>query len=767
MMHSAICRAIDKYAEKVVSENNHKIKQLLVLGNAASAEILISDNLKKASALSSPLQAQTYLVAGDYYYQLSDIEEAGRLHRLSLDLNRSLFGEHSAKTAEIYSCIGKYFSFKRVFDSACFFNKKALDIYKYATDKKTVNPRDIYRNYAYALKVYGREVKREPYRYYDSARYWFNKALLCSTEPYQKAEIFQQIGNTYTDVVWQKKQDDIDFNFEFQKANEFYSRVSIILKRTFGAKHPKLSDCYYTIALLYQYGYRNDSIDRIILFLDTAINCLENNFTFRAGMKTPESIKSSNLHQLMVLLNKRCEYMEAAKRNQSKEDLITILNTSELAIKVWDEILNSYRTHEVHRVLSIYAQVPFQYAVFSSLALYEKTSDVSYLEKSFLYSDKSKYSGVARADKSHQLNTIQEIKNVLGKKALIEYYNTGNRGVIFIVSNNTLNAIRVAVTPEMYSLSKKLYESISKRENANYVSAASKLYQLLFKPAEKYIDATNEVKIIPHDELTTIPFECLLTTSSDKMEFRTLPYLINNYDVSYALSARWLGNKVVSHATDFIAFSPFKSNISMPFTAEATNRILSKYCGTEMKTSEQLNVNAKVLQISSHGVFNGNETNSGIFLDTSYSKMISIGELQNLKINCDLCVLMSCESGKGKYEVGEGNISFPRMLLRSGSYTSISTLWKVDDLSSSKILESFYESSETDPVNIALVQAKRKYIQDAETSEEAHPYFWSGVVLYGKDERLGLTPQNSPFGYLWYSLALIPVFFFTRRYRKV
>ena len=95
----------------------------------------------------------------------------------------------------------------------------------------------------------------------------------------------------------------------------------------------------------------------------------------------------------------------------------------------------------------------------------------------------------------------------------------------------------------------------------------------------------------------------------------------------------------------------------------------------------------------------------------------------------DLVVLSACETGIGKLVQGEGLISMTRGFLYAGIPNIIYSLWKVGDLSTHKLMVSFYNGlMQGMNYSKALQKAKLDMIQE---EKYAYPLFWGGFTLIG------------------------------------
>ena len=107
-----------------------------------------------------------------------------------------------------------------------------------------------------------------------------------------------------------------------------------------------------------------------------------------------------------------------------------------------------------------------------------------------------------------------------------------------------------------------MQEGIVKSDFSAYTRAAHHIFRQIIAPVEKKIQASTLI-IIPDNELTSLPFEALLTTPVDTTmakDFRTLPYLLHRHSISYSYSTALLLENMaapqVSPTLDFLAFAP-------------------------------------------------------------------------------------------------------------------------------------------------------------------------------------------------------------------
>jgi len=109
--------------------------------------------------------------------------------------------------------------------------------------------------------------------------------------------------------------------------------------------------------------------------------------------------------------------------------------------------------------------------------------------------------------------------------------------------------------------------------------------------------------------------------------------------------------------------------------------------------------------------------------------ILTAEELCSLDLSrCELAVLSACETNVGIRRAGRGIQSLQAALYAAGARTSITSLWKVDDAATRRLMEVFYTSLWIDEMGKAdaLWEAKQAL------RDEGHPpTHWAGWVLTG------------------------------------
>jgi len=109
--------------------------------------------------------------------------------------------------------------------------------------------------------------------------------------------------------------------------------------------------------------------------------------------------------------------------------------------------------------------------------------------------------------------------------------------------------------------------------------------------------------------------------------------------------------------------------------------------------------------------------------------ILTAEELCSLDLSqCELAVLSACETNVGIRRAGQGIQSLQSALYAAGARTSITSLWKVDDAATRRLMEAFYDNLWVQGMgkSDALWQAKQTMRDEGDP-----PAHWAGWVLTG------------------------------------
>lgn len=363
-----------------------------------------------------------------------------------------------------------------------------------------------------------------------------------------------------------------------------------------------------------------------------------------------------------------------------------------------------------------------------------------------------------KLEKPAEVIDFSDLKNNLNlEEVYLEYILNEDFGYGLLISKNQLIIFQLPDLEQLKELSlnyrKHLNFPITTHDKLKeFNNTSHSLYKILFP--EKIRSLTNGKKIIvvPDNFLQNIPFEPLITDNGDNKSF-----LILKNEISYSYSLTFLlKNKVLVNEKKnaIVGFAPIKFNDSLPNLKGSKEELeaLNKLDIPNIYILEQANKenfynkskDARVIHIASHANASDN-INPWI---SFYNEKLYLNEIYNHDTYADLVVLSACNTSLGEIYEGEGVMSLARGFFHSGSKSVLTTLWTVNDKSTSFVIKEFYENLKNgQSKSAALRNAKLTYLESHSLSE-ASPYYWSSFVLLGDDNTINFISNSNLILYL-------------------
>ncbi|MDQ3289694.1 MAG: tetratricopeptide repeat protein, partial [Bacteroidota bacterium] len=140
--------------------------------------------------------------------------------------------------------------------------------------------------------------------------------------------------------------------------------------------------------------------------------------------------------------------------------------------------------------------------------------------------------------------TPKQLQGLLDTKtALLDYVLTDTLLQVFIISHKSYKVESIPLDSLFHQQLIAFRESILLKDPDLHQHVAYQLYKTLIP--KSLPQSIKSLIIIPEGELTTLPFEALLTKPTEVLEIKDKPYLLKKYKVSYSYSARLLYEQLV------------------------------------------------------------------------------------------------------------------------------------------------------------------------------------------------------------------------------
>ena len=288
---------------------------------------------------------------------------------------------------------------------------------------------------------------------------------------------------------------------------------------------------------------------------------------------------------------------------------------------------------------------------------------------------------------------------------------------------------------------------------------ARRLYDLLLAPIAG-LERKRRITIIPGGLLHLLPFEALVTPSSD--------YVINTHMINYSpLAAITLCNRRIPRKPDrhcrLLAVgdpcSPFSKRMEAALFADApkpaslhgarmeilsiTNSLIKAAETVTLLGEDASETGIKALNLADfnilhfavHGTSDTNHpAGSALVLGSSVDEtedgILQACEVSRLGLNADLVVLSACNTAMGKQSGQDGISDLVHAFLLAGARTVVGSIWPAEDRSTANLMIGFYTYlAQGMDKGSALRQAKLDFVK--KYKDNAFPILWAGMIMIG------------------------------------
>jgi CHAT domain-containing protein/Tfp pilus assembly protein PilF len=370
--------------------------------------------------------------------------------------------------------------------------------------------------------------------------------------------------------------------------------------------------------------------------------------------------------------------------------------------------------------------------------------------------------------------TLAEMAALLpdDQTAILEYVVTEDRTYLFVLRKAAPKDVRAELTAHTLNIKgsdlAQMAESFRKRLSERDLAIkepASRLYDVLIKPAEGRLRGVRKLRIVPDGALWNVPFQALQQGRRG--------YLLENYTISYAPSLSVLremerrpnaprtestllamGNPTLSRDTVAKVRVAHRDEPLTPLPdAEKEVNTLGRLYGRGSKvltgqlarevTVKDEAANFKILHFATHAILDDrNPLYSQIIFsqaenDKKEDGLLEAWELMKLDLNAELAVLSACETARGRIAAGEGIIGMSWALFVAGTPSAVVSQWKVDSARSSELMIEFHRNllrkQGAAKTRLTKSEALRQAALKVFRSSYNHPAYWAGFILIGDE----------------------------------
>ena len=299
----------------------------------------------------------------------------------------------------------------------------------------------------------------------------------------------------------------------------------------------------------------------------------------------------------------------------------------------------------------------------------------------------------------------------------------------------------------------------------------------LKKPLEGFV--TENLTIIPEGELHYLPFDLLEENGSYLLETKNISY---GNSVTSLLELKEKGssktNRMLAVAPSFSGADAIDSDRQfgkLLYNDDEVQKISAFYDTKTVLEKEATLANFtgnasgfNIFHLATHASANDEYPDYSYLAfsktkDSTKGNILYIKDLYNSTLNADMVTLSACQTGIGKLQKGQGMLSLSKGFYYAGAKSLVNTLWKINDKSTVKLMQFFYEGlSEGKSKKEALRDAKLKYLETTDDELLKHPYYWAAFVVSG--DASPISNKNTLWWIVGFGLAaLLLIGFFSKK----
>ena len=398
--------------------------------------------------------------------------------------------------------------------------------------------------------------------------------------------------------------------------------------------------------------------------------------------------------------------------------------------------------------------------------------------------------------------TISEVSRKLQPdEAVVLYYRVPNDLVLaWVISAEDNHLIPISSQYEEVKQNVEVIRSTLEQDGISTIldikpfalNEAYSLYKTFFEPLEKYLQGYNKVFLVPHDELSTIPFEILPTELpvnpvdsvtdfylyddinwlNDKYQFIYPPSIISILSQSRAVerkSHRYIGvgnpvmnadspegnvTRVHSDLTmmGYTSVSPIPSLPNLPQTEQQLRALASQFDvkpdfllgsdATETMVREMLSPEYSVIAFATHGLLGSNISlepalvlSPPVEFSSLDDGLLTASEISELDLAADVVLLSACNTATPTNARGLNNLAYS--FLYAGAHSVIASHWSIEVNATTELLNRFaHHLSEGSGLSVsaAMKHARRDIKKNSRNIVFSHPLFWGPFTIKGLSE---------------------------------
>jgi CHAT domain-containing protein/tetratricopeptide (TPR) repeat protein len=369
---------------------------------------------------------------------------------------------------------------------------------------------------------------------------------------------------------------------------------------------------------------------------------------------------------------------------------------------------------------------------------------------------------------------LKQLQAALDANTVLLYHAFANTELLIVaVSRQAVRGYRVKVDPRTLENDLAAFRKLVAKpplertasERRKLPALGQRLYAALIKPAEPSLKNATTVLLCPEGALNQLPWGALIV-AVDKQGRPT--YWVERVALGITLSAGvYLQAKAVRPAERGVAIAAVSQYRRLevaqaPKTAQLVRRsgralgdlpavkqevaqvrrLLGKQgvaavleAAATPERARQMAQTARVVHFACHARADGvDPLGSGLLLSPAGSDegLLTAAEVvSQWRLRADVVMLSACETAVGQVRRYEGMYGLARAFLFAGSRSVGASLWRVEDVSTARLMGVFYREY---VAGVGKAEAlRRAQVALLRDRQYADPYYWSCFVLMGAE----------------------------------
>ncbi len=347
---------------------------------------------------------------------------------------------------------------------------------------------------------------------------------------------------------------------------------------------------------------------------------------------------------------------------------------------------------------------------------------------------------------------------------LLDAYVGADTSLVFAVTRRECRALRLPGERTLGPRLRLYHDLVASPPAARAVSDAGmgsrtgeELGRLLLGGCSDLVMRSRRILFVPDGPLNLIPLGAL---TLDPAGDRDQPLLLRHEVLSFPSATLMAALRTRSERGPSdgspprilaLAGASGPDGARLPGAAREVRSLGSRFEGVEVRLSSEHGASPPgerdltqydAIHIAAHTTVDDQHPwRSGILLASNAAPgrdpYLRAARIASLGLPARLAVLSGCESAGGRILSGEGVIGLTAAFVSAGVPTVVATLWPVDDRTTARLMERFYDALARDhTAGASLREAQAAVLSDSRTRA---PFYWAGFILVGDgDARLSL-----------------------------